>query len=209
MLQPAGKKKSRRNLFIVLGIIVVLLIANPHPDGPIPIEQYFEDTYAFVHIDTVLAGVVEHHLVELTAHHLPGLLALVRFVVPEIERRRLLSLRVHELHAVFPDKRAGFLHRHRLQGAGTLEKRWHAGRDHYRCRPHARIGIHVVSTVHRGRINAVLRCQPRRIGCGALEKRRDRGGDGGMSGTSSARRRTLRRAESRRRRGREPIMRKP
>jgi predicted lipoprotein len=27
MLQPAGKKKSRRNLFIVLGIIVVLLIA--------------------------------------------------------------------------------------------------------------------------------------------------------------------------------------
>ena len=50
---------------------------------------------------------IEHHLVELAAHHLPRLRALVRLVVPEVERRRELAARVHELHAVLLDEAAG------------------------------------------------------------------------------------------------------
>jgi hypothetical protein len=46
--------------------------------------------------------ILEHQLVELAAHHLPRLRALVRLVVPEVKGRRLLARRVHELHAVFP-----------------------------------------------------------------------------------------------------------
>ena len=48
--------------------------------------------------------VVEHHLVELAANDLPGLRALVRLVVPEVERRRLLARRVDELDAVLLDE---------------------------------------------------------------------------------------------------------
>jgi hypothetical protein len=60
-----------------------------------------------VGLDAVLARVVEHPLGELAPHHLPGLRALVRLVVPEIERRRLVALRVDELHAVLLRERAG------------------------------------------------------------------------------------------------------
>ena len=45
--------------------------------------------HALVGVDAVLARVLEQHVVELAAHHLPGLRALVRFVVPEVEGRRL------------------------------------------------------------------------------------------------------------------------
>jgi hypothetical protein len=57
-----------------------------------------------VRIDAVLAGVLEHHLIELAAHDLPGLRALVRLVVVEVERRRFLAGGVHELHAVLLDE---------------------------------------------------------------------------------------------------------
>ena len=55
-------------------------------------------------VDAVLARVVEHHLVELAAHDLPGLRALVRLVVPEVERRRQLAGGVDELDAVLLDE---------------------------------------------------------------------------------------------------------
>ena len=51
-------------------------------------------------LHAVLPGILQHHLVEFAAHHLPGLRALVGLVVPEIEGCRLLSVRVDELHAV-------------------------------------------------------------------------------------------------------------
>ena len=52
-------------------------------DGPVAFEQHFQHADAFVDLDAVLAGVVEHHLVELAPHDLPGLRALVRLVVDE------------------------------------------------------------------------------------------------------------------------------
>ena len=52
----------------------------------------------FARIDAVLAGVVEHHLVELAAQHLPGLRAFVRVVVGEIERLGDPAVLADELH---------------------------------------------------------------------------------------------------------------
>jgi len=52
----------------------------------------------------MLAGVVEHHVIEFAAHDLPGLRAFVRLVVPEIERRRQLAVGIDELHAVLLDE---------------------------------------------------------------------------------------------------------
>ena len=60
-------------------------------DRAVALEEHVHDADAFVHGDAVLAGVLEHHLVELAAHDLPRLRALVRLVVPEVERRRLLA----------------------------------------------------------------------------------------------------------------------
>ncbi len=77
---------------------------DAHADGPVALEQHVEHAHALVRLHAVLAGVVEHHLVELAAHHLPGLRALVRLVVPEVERRRQLAAGVDELHAVLLDE---------------------------------------------------------------------------------------------------------
>ena len=52
----------------------------------------------------MLAGVVQHQLVELAAAHLPGLAALVRLVVEEVERLAKLAVLVDELHAVLLDE---------------------------------------------------------------------------------------------------------
>ena len=75
-------------------------------DRAVVLEQDLDDANAFVHVDAVLARVVQHHLVELAAHHLPRLGALVRLVVPEVERRRELPVGVRELHAVLLDEAA-------------------------------------------------------------------------------------------------------
>ena len=55
-------------------------------------------------LDAVLAGVVEHHVVELAAHDLPRLGTFMRLVVRKIKGRRQPAARVHELHAVFLDE---------------------------------------------------------------------------------------------------------
>ena len=81
-----------------------ILAFDPHADGAVALEQHVEHAHALVHLHAVLARVVEHHLVELAAHHLPGLRALVRLVVPEVERRRQLAARVDELDAVLLDE---------------------------------------------------------------------------------------------------------
>ena len=57
-----------------------------HADGPLAVEQHVEHARPFVDLDAVLAGVVQHHLVELAAEHLPGLRAFVRLVVVEVKR---------------------------------------------------------------------------------------------------------------------------
>ena len=57
-------------------------------------------------LDAVLPCVVQHHLIEFASHDLPRLRALVRLVVPEIERRRELATGIDELHAVFLDEMA-------------------------------------------------------------------------------------------------------
>ena len=74
------------------------------PHGAAAFQQHVEHAHALVRLDAVLARVVEHHLVELAAHHLPGLRALVRLVVPEVEGRRQLAVRVDELDAVLLDE---------------------------------------------------------------------------------------------------------
>src|SRR5206468_1162573 len=81
-----------------------------HPDfhsgGALSFEQYFGYVHAFVRFDTVLAGILQHHPVEFAAHYLPGLRALVRLVVPEVEWRRQLSAGAHKLHTVLLDEMA-------------------------------------------------------------------------------------------------------
>ncbi len=77
---------------------------NRDADRALAFEQDLEHSRTFVHVHAVLARVVEHHLVEFAAHDLPGLRALVRLVVPEVERRRQLAGRVDELDAVFLDE---------------------------------------------------------------------------------------------------------
>ncbi len=71
-----------------------------HADGPLPFPQDFEDADPLVHLHAVLAGVVEHHLVEFTAEDLPGLRAFVRLVVVEIKGLRKPAALADELDAV-------------------------------------------------------------------------------------------------------------
>src|SRR5262245_38667690 len=52
----------------------------------------------------MFSSVLEHHLVELAPDDLPGLRALVRLVVPEVEGRRQFAVRAHELNAVLLDE---------------------------------------------------------------------------------------------------------
>jgi hypothetical protein len=75
-------------------------VLDAHADRSIAVEQHVEDVDSLVRIHAVLARVLEHHLVELAAHDLPRLRALMRLVVPEVERRRQLAAGVDELHAV-------------------------------------------------------------------------------------------------------------
>ena len=85
------------------------------PTRTIALEQHVDDMNAVEGLDAVLARVVEHHLVELAAHHLPGLRTLVRLVVPEVERRRQLAVGVDELDAVLLDEVAALHLRQHVQ----------------------------------------------------------------------------------------------
>ena len=89
-----------------------------HADRPPVLEEDVQHAHALVRRDPVRARVLEQQLIELAAHDLPGLRALVRLVVPEVEGRRQLAARVDELHAVFLDERALL---HRGQHAQALE----------------------------------------------------------------------------------------
>src|SRR6188474_2053664 len=78
--------------------------SSPLMRTPVAREEDIVHANAFMGVHAVLARVVQHHLIELAAHHLPGLRALVRLVVPEVERRRQLPARAHELDAVLLDE---------------------------------------------------------------------------------------------------------
>ena len=78
-------------------------------DGAVTLEQHLDHVDAVMRIHAVPARVLQHHVVELAAHHLPGLRAFVRLVVPEVEGRRQLAVGVDELHAVLFDE-AALLH---------------------------------------------------------------------------------------------------
>src|SRR5262245_54288295 len=52
----------------------------------------------------VLPGVIQKHLVELAANHLPGLRTLVRPVVPKVKGRRAFAAWREKLNAVFLDE---------------------------------------------------------------------------------------------------------
>ena len=93
-------------------------VCDAHADGPVAFEEHLQHAAGLNDLDALLAGVVEHHRVELAADHLPGLRAFVRLVVVEVERRRLLPGRVDELHAVFLDEGAGL---HLVEHVQTLE----------------------------------------------------------------------------------------
>ena len=82
---------------------------HSHADGPLAFEQNFQHAHAFVDVDALFAGVLEHHLVELAAQHLPGLRALVRLVVEEIERLRQLAAGLTNCTLYFLTKRLAFI----------------------------------------------------------------------------------------------------
>ena len=63
-------------------------------------------------------GIVEHHLVELFAQHLPGLGALMGLVVHEVEGLRKFSVLVDELHTVLLHEVASF---HLIEHVKPLE----------------------------------------------------------------------------------------
>ena len=75
-----------------------------HADGALALEDHLEHVHALAGVDAVLARVLEQHLVELAALDLPRLRALVRLVVPEVERRRQLAVGADELHAALLDE---------------------------------------------------------------------------------------------------------
>ena len=86
-----------------------------HTSGSIVIEHYVHHAHAFVRFHAMLARIVQHHLIELAAGHLPGLRALMGFVVPEIKGRRQFAVRVDELHAVLLDEVAVLHFRQHVQ----------------------------------------------------------------------------------------------
>ena len=63
-------------------------VLDSHADGAVAVEQHVVHADALVDVHAVRPGVLQHHPVELAAHDLPGLRALVRLVVPEVEGRR-------------------------------------------------------------------------------------------------------------------------
>ena len=83
---------------------VAVFVEQPHADRAVAVEKHLKHAHALVHFDAVLARIVEHHLVELAAPHLPGLRLLARLVVGEIERLGQLAVLVHELHAFLADE---------------------------------------------------------------------------------------------------------
>src|SRR5262249_27318755 len=87
-------------------------------DGSIAFKKPIEHARPFMSPNAVLAGVIEHHHVEFTANDLPGLRAVVGFVVPEIKGSRQLAPGIDKLDAVFLDEVA-FLHL--LQHSQPLE----------------------------------------------------------------------------------------
>src|SRR5262249_28280424 len=86
-----------------LGAVLAL---NAGADGAGALEQHLQHARRFMDLDALLGRVAQHHQIELAAHDLPGLGALVRLVVPEVEGRRQLALGIDELHAVFLDEMA-------------------------------------------------------------------------------------------------------
>ena len=74
-------------------LLRAVLVLDADADGPVAVEQHLQHAGRLMDLDAVLAGVVEHHHVELAADDLPGLRALVRLVVVEVERRRQLAAR--------------------------------------------------------------------------------------------------------------------
>src|SRR5205823_737874 len=69
--------------------------------------------------DAMLAGVIEHQMVEFASPDLPGLGAFVRPVVEEIKRLRQLAPVVDELDAVLLDEMAAL---HLVEHAQPLEQ---------------------------------------------------------------------------------------
>jgi hypothetical protein len=68
--------------------------------GTRPLEEDFEDAGTLVDGGAVFLGVLQQQRIEFAAADLPGLRALVRFVVPEVEGFGKPALLVHELDAV-------------------------------------------------------------------------------------------------------------
>ena len=67
----------------------------------VTLEQHIEHHGALDHLDAVVSGVVEHHLVKLAAQHLPRHRALVWVRVAKVEGRRGFAGTTVELDAVF------------------------------------------------------------------------------------------------------------
>ena len=97
---------ARVNYDLGADVATPVLVLNADPRGAIALEEHVDDVHAVKGLDAMFARVVEHHLIELAAHDLPGLRTLVRFVIPEVKRRRELAARVDELHAVLLDEMA-------------------------------------------------------------------------------------------------------
>ena len=92
-----------------------IAVLNLHSHGPRPLEQHVEHADLLVGVHAMFAAVVEHHLIELAAHDLPGLRTLVRLVVPEVERRGQLAAGADKLDTVLLDEVAGLHFRQHVE----------------------------------------------------------------------------------------------
>ena len=89
--------------------LAAILVLHANAGLLVAVESHIEDTRLLVNVNAVLAGVVEHHVVEFAAKHLPRLRAFVRVVLEEVERLRFFALIVGERDRVLLGER-GCLH---------------------------------------------------------------------------------------------------
>jgi len=89
------------------GFVAAIFVGDAHAHGPFPVEDDFAHADAFFSDDAVLAGVLEHHLIEFAAEDLPGLRAFVGVVIGEVEGLGKFAVLADELDGAFFDEWAG------------------------------------------------------------------------------------------------------
>ncbi len=80
----------------------------------------------FTHLGALLAGIIEKHLIELAAQHLPGRSGFVFQMLEEVKRQRGAPMRAYKLDTVFPGECRRF---HALENSKALERKVTVGKQ--------------------------------------------------------------------------------